>query len=100
MTVKRKNADLITTLGEHGHNCNGKRRLRKNLRRHSHSEHVTAPDLSSTTTFFYGGNICLAGHTRRLADQQLSQQNQLLSQSDQEGTQDRSLLLPTISKPA
>ena len=34
--------------------------------------------------------------TRQLTDQQLSQQNQLISQSNQEGTQDRSLLLPTI----
>lgn len=34
--------------------------------------------------------------TRQLTDQQLAQQNQLISQSNQEGGQDRSLLLPTI----
>jgi hypothetical protein len=34
--------------------------------------------------------------TRQLTDQQLAQQNQLISQSDQQGGQDRSLLLPTI----
>ncbi len=34
--------------------------------------------------------------TRQLTDQQLAQQNQLISQSNQQGTQDRSLLLPTI----
>jgi len=34
--------------------------------------------------------------TRQLTDQQLAEQNQLISQSNQQGTQDRSLLLPTI----
>lgn len=34
--------------------------------------------------------------TRQLTDQQLAQQNQLISQANQQGTQDRSLLLPTI----
>ena len=34
--------------------------------------------------------------TRKLTDQQLTQQNQLISQSNQQGQQDRSLLLPTI----
>ena len=34
--------------------------------------------------------------TRQLTDQQLAQQNQLISESNQQGTQDRSLLLPTI----
>jgi hypothetical protein len=34
--------------------------------------------------------------TRKLTDQQLQQQNQLISQSDQQGAQDRSLLMPTI----
>jgi hypothetical protein len=34
--------------------------------------------------------------TRQLTDQQLAQQNQLISQSNQQGTQDRSLLMPTI----
>ena len=34
--------------------------------------------------------------TRQLTDQQLAQQNQLISQTNQQGTQDRSLLLPTI----
>ncbi|MGA2902120.1 MAG: hypothetical protein ABSF40_17995 [Candidatus Acidiferrales bacterium] len=34
--------------------------------------------------------------TRQLTDQQLAQQNQLISQSNQEGGQDRSLLMPTI----
>lgn len=34
--------------------------------------------------------------TRKLTDQQLAQQNQLISQSNQQGTQDRSLLMPTI----
>jgi len=34
--------------------------------------------------------------TRALTDQQLAQQNQLISQADQQGTQDRSLLMPTI----
>ena len=36
--------------------------------------------------------------TRQLTDQQLAQQNQLISQSNQQGTQDRSLLLPTINR--
>ena len=35
--------------------------------------------------------------TRSLTDQQLAQQNQLLSQSNQQGQQDRSLLLPSIT---
>jgi hypothetical protein len=35
--------------------------------------------------------------TRSLTDQQLAQQNQLIGQSDQQGTQDRSLLMPAIS---
>jgi hypothetical protein len=35
--------------------------------------------------------------TRQLADQQLGQQNQLISQADQSTQQDRSLLLPTIN---
>lgn len=34
--------------------------------------------------------------TRALTDQQLAQQNQLISQANQQGTQDRSLLVPTI----
>lgn len=34
--------------------------------------------------------------TRALADQQLAQQNQLISQSNQQGQQDRSLMMPTI----
>lgn len=34
--------------------------------------------------------------TRQLTDQQLAQQNQLISQANQQGTQDRSLLLPAI----
>jgi len=34
--------------------------------------------------------------TRKLTDQQLAQQNQLISQSNQQGQQDRSLLMPTI----
>jgi len=34
--------------------------------------------------------------TRQLTDQQLAQQNQLISQSNQQGGQDRSLLMPTI----
>jgi hypothetical protein len=34
--------------------------------------------------------------TRALTDQQLAQQNQLISQSDQQGQQDRSLMMPTI----
>jgi hypothetical protein len=34
--------------------------------------------------------------TRQLTDQQLGQQNQLISQVDQSGDQDRSLLMPTI----
>lgn len=35
--------------------------------------------------------------TRSLTDQQLAQQNQLISQSNQQGLQDRSLLLPTVT---
>ncbi|HLX00675.1 MAG TPA: hypothetical protein VKS80_01010, partial [Trinickia sp.] len=35
--------------------------------------------------------------TRQLTDQQLAQQNQLISQANQQGTQDRSLLMPTIT---
>ena len=35
-------------------------------------------------------------HTRNLTDKQLALQNQLLSQSNQQGQQDRSLLVPTI----
>jgi len=35
--------------------------------------------------------------TRALTDQQLAQQNQLISQSNQQGQQDRSLMMPTIS---
>ena len=34
--------------------------------------------------------------TRQLSDQELAQQNQLISQSNQQGRQDRSLLMPTI----
>ena len=34
--------------------------------------------------------------TRALTDQQLAQQNQLISQSNQQGQQDRSLIMPTI----
>jgi hypothetical protein len=34
--------------------------------------------------------------TRKLTDQQLAQQNQLIAQSNQQGGQDRSLLMPTI----
>ncbi|MGH9687734.1 MAG: hypothetical protein ACRD5K_11650 [Candidatus Acidiferrales bacterium] len=34
--------------------------------------------------------------TRALTDQQLAQQNQLISQSKQQGQQDRSLVMPTI----
>lgn len=34
--------------------------------------------------------------TRTLTDQQLAQQNQLISQANQEGSQDRSLMMPTI----
>ena len=34
--------------------------------------------------------------TRQLTDQQLAQQNQLISQANQQGWQDRSLMLPTI----
>ncbi|HXX45056.1 MAG TPA: hypothetical protein VEJ38_10020 [Candidatus Acidoferrales bacterium] len=37
-----------------------------------------------------------AQHTRNLTDQQLALQNQLLSQSNQAGQQDRSLMMPTI----
>src|ERR1700728_3115212 len=36
-------------------------------------------------------------HTRNLTDQQLAQQNQLISQSNQQGMQDRSLLRRTIN---
>ena len=36
-------------------------------------------------------------HTRNLSDQQLAQQNQLISQSNQQGQQDRSLIMPTIN---
>lgn len=35
--------------------------------------------------------------TRALTDQQLAQQNQLISQANQQGTQDRGVLLPTIN---
>ena len=35
--------------------------------------------------------------TRNLTDQQLAQQNQLISQSNQQGQQDRSLMLPSIT---
>ncbi|MGH9690050.1 MAG: hypothetical protein ACRD4C_02910 [Candidatus Acidiferrales bacterium] len=35
--------------------------------------------------------------TRSLADQQLAQQNQLMSQSNQQGQQDRSLMMPTVT---
>jgi hypothetical protein len=35
--------------------------------------------------------------TRNLTDQQLAQQNQLISQSNEQGQQDRSLLMPTIN---
>ncbi len=35
--------------------------------------------------------------TRQLTDQELAQQNQLISQANQQGTQDRSLLMPTIT---
>lgn len=38
-----------------------------------------------------------AQHTRNLTDQQLAQQNQLISQSNQQGQQDRSILMPTIN---
>jgi len=34
--------------------------------------------------------------TRALTDQQLAQQNQLISQANQQGAQDRSLMMPTI----
>jgi len=34
--------------------------------------------------------------TRQLTDQQLAHQNQLISQANQQGSQDRSLMLPTI----
>jgi hypothetical protein len=34
--------------------------------------------------------------TRALTDQQLNQQNQLISQANQQGQQDRSLMMPTI----
>jgi hypothetical protein len=53
---------------------------------------------NSSIHFFYGGNMSRGAEhtTRQLTDQQLAQQNQLISQSNQEGGQDRSLLLPTI----
>jgi len=35
--------------------------------------------------------------TRQLTDQQLAQQNQLISQSDQQSQQDRSAMMPTIT---
>lgn len=35
--------------------------------------------------------------TRQLTDQELARQNQLISQANQQGTQDRSLLMPTIT---
>ena len=35
--------------------------------------------------------------TRQLTDQQLAQQNHLISQSDQQGQQDRSAMMPTIT---
>lgn len=35
-------------------------------------------------------------HTRNLTDQQLALQNQLISQSNQQGQQDRSLMMPAI----
>lgn len=35
--------------------------------------------------------------TRNLSDQQLAQQNQLISQSDQQSQQDRSAMMPTIN---
>jgi DNA polymerase III alpha subunit (gram-positive type) len=35
--------------------------------------------------------------TRQLTDQELTQQNQLISQANQQSTQDRSLMLPTIT---
>lgn len=35
--------------------------------------------------------------TRALTDQQLAQQNQLISQANQQGQQDRSLLMPTVN---
>jgi hypothetical protein len=35
--------------------------------------------------------------TRQLTDQELTQQNQLISQANQQGSQDRSLLMPTIT---
>jgi len=35
--------------------------------------------------------------TRNLTDQQLAQQNQMISQENQSGAQDRSLLMPTIT---
>jgi hypothetical protein len=38
-----------------------------------------------------------AQHTRNLTDQQLALQNQLISQSNQQGQQDRSAMMPTIT---
>lgn len=35
--------------------------------------------------------------TRNLTDQQLAHQNQMISQENQSSTQDRSLLIPTIT---
>lgn len=35
--------------------------------------------------------------TRALSDQELAQQNQMISQSNQQGLQDRGLLMPTVS---
>jgi len=46
-----------------------------------------------------GGSMSRAAQqtTRNLTDQQLAQQNQLISQSGEQGQQDRSLLMPTIT---
>ena len=38
-----------------------------------------------------------AQHTRNLTDQQLAQQNQLISQSNQQSQQDRAAMMPTIT---
>ena len=38
-----------------------------------------------------------AQQTRNLTDQQLAQQNQLISQSNQQGQRDRSAMMPTIT---
>src|SRR5271170_3599367 len=38
-----------------------------------------------------------AQHTRNLTDQQLALQNQLISQSNQQGQQDRAAMMPTIT---